>query len=1075
MHRVLILTCLTLCISYSSFSQQKTIDIQHLSVEDGLSSEVVNTIFQDSYGFMWIATANGLNRYDGHGFKHFSVENAGLTTNNISEIHEDGNQKLWLISHEKNLSDSASSEYATRILSIDVFDLRNHEIKSFAKAFVGNEPFSIKDIASIQSTENKEIWVSTKAGKIFQYEKKRFKEVFQSARQTPIEILQIEDQTIWLLGNNAELLQINRTGEILDRMPLGSGTQKTNTRVGETLWLYQPSEKKLLSPKGEKSTWVTFDLNLLNLPDTFYDSAKFGSNSSLNSNDGLIWYFGDDFFLVIDPEKQSISNLKSQMNPYLNQGKDKFNDLFFDPQNRAWISTNEGFIIATFSKGESSAHMGTQKINVPLYITSGEVLNRKTGVILDKTAKIINSGKIWLSPLEGSFELEVALLNFNKSYQNRYFYKIDGIYDDWTRMQGNSVRINELPYGDYILRIKGQEANEQAASNELSIVVTMFRPFFFRRWFLILVIICIIGAVYGIFRWRFRRLNRAKIRLQETVAERTQEILRQKEELERQAKKLNDLDVIKSRFYANISHELRTPLTLILGHIDILTKDYFEQLDEKAKSSLTISKQNSLRLLKLVEEILDLSKLEAKQLELQTRDVKFYGFIHRFSDMFRSFASQKRIDFSKDFKLSQDLTLHLDQNKLEKILSNLLTNAVKYTQNDGKITFKVDELPRKEPLNSDEPSYIRIQVSDTGRGIHSDDLPRIFERFYQSEQPDTVAEGGAGIGLAYAKELTELMDGHLTAQSVLGQGSTFTLLIPKKLAILGPTAHIENKKEQQGLLDSQSYAESHGLNEIDYSAPKPDDYENTPVVLVVEDHEQMRSFVCQVLSPFYQIKEASDGLEALKKLRKHKIDLVVSDVMMPRMDGFQLLTEIKQEGKFGDLPMVMLTARAADDDRLQALTIGVDDYLTKPFNPQELLARTKNLLKNHQKRKKATEKMKNQSEEEFVPLDQLFVQKVKDFVQAELDNPQLSVRSLAEKLVISEIQLARKLKNYTGLTPIKFIRELRLQQARELLEGQKKETIAEVMYAVGFRQAGYFAKNYAARFGKLPSEYFESN
>lgn len=704
----------------------------------------------------------------------------------------------------------------------------------------------------------------------------------------------------------------------------------------------------------------------------------------------------------------------------------------------------------------------------PVRIIRCEVFNRKTGEITDRTVETINTREIKLFPLHAIVQFELTLLHADDSRLTRYSYKLEGMDSTWHTSQNNIVRLKDLPYGDFVLRIKPHPPTGFESADDLKIAISMFRPFFLTRWFLSLLIGLVVLSVLLVFRWRLGRLKRAKTNLEKIVKERTQEIMNQKEEIESQAQKLNELDMVKSRFYANISHELRTPLTLILGHLEILMKNHLQDMEDMAQESVRISKQNSERLLEMVEEILDLSKLEAGQLRLTTKPVNLNALVHRFYDMFRSFAAQKQIELSLDFQLSQDLVLALDQNKFEKVLSNLLINAVKFTNNEGRISLKVDDwMPTGAA--SQEQSWVSIHITDSGRGIHPDDLPKVFERFYQSEHPDAVAEGGTGIGLAFAKELTELMGGILQVQSTLGEGSTFVLSIPK--TEISPNSK-EAAAEKFRLMDAPpdvSPESNKGYDELDDQSQT---FENIPVILIVEDHDQMRDFVRLALTPHYRIEEASNGQEALRTLKRHKVDLVISDVMMPRMDGFQLLGEIKKDGKFGDIPMIMLTARAADEDKLQALTTGVDDYLTKPFNPQELLARTKNLLRNYLERKKSQEKMTDVQEEAFVPIDQQFLQKVKALVNEEIANSQFSVAQMADRLSLSEVQLLRRLKNLTGLTPVQFIREVRLQRARQLLENREKETISEVMYAVGFRQTGYFAKSYAQRFGKKPSDYF---
>ena len=750
------------------------------------------------------------------------------------------------------------------------------------------------------------------------------------------------------------------------------------------------------------------------------------------------------------------------------------NSHYQDSDGKLYFGGLEGITIINptdFIKKDSLSH--------PFKITHCQVLNGKTGELTDKTLEVLHSGNLILLPHHKSFNIRFALLNYERSRQNKYAYKIEGLDKKWTPLQENSLRINALPYGNYTLHIKGQSTKGQWSRHQLSIPVIVHKPFYKKAWFVYTLIFVLCFLIYGIFYWRIQSLKQAKVRLKERVKQGTMEISLQKNKIEQQTVKLLELDKVKSRFFANISHELRTPLTLISGHIGVILKEEGATLSQKVRSALHISKQNGKRLLKMIEEILDLSKLESGQLHVHEKAVDFYPLISRLYDMFRSYSTTKQLDFSLKYELPDNLTLALDEDKFEKILGNLLSNAAKYTDTGGSILLKVDETKREKTSAEALKKAIRIQVSDTGRGIHPNDLSRIFERFYQSGQADAPTEGGTGIGLALAKELAELMGGTLRVESEWGKGSTFCFTMPKKIC---PPIDIETAAAIQNgtpiphgksTRTENAVREQMQAEEVPKKEETPKYKKQTPAILIVEDHPEMRAFTREVLEPHYRIREAFDGMDALKKLKKYKTNLVVSDVMMPRMDGFELLKQLKQDKKFGSLAMVMLTARAANEDKLQALNIGVDDYLSKPFDPEELLARVRNLLKNQLEREEWKEKIKvHDKEEAFVPRDQQFVQEVSALVHQELSNSQLIILDLAEAFHMSEAQLYRKIKSFTGLSPKQFVREIRLQEARKLLENKTMGSISEVMYTVGFQDSGYFAKRYTERFGKLPSEYF---
>lgn len=335
-------------------------------------------------------------------------------------------------------------------------------------------------------------------------------------------------------------------------------------------------------------------------------------------------------------------------------------------------------------------------------------------------------------------------------------------------------------------------------------------------------------------------------------------------------------------------------------------------------------------------------------------------------------------------------------------------------------------------------------------------MPRIFDRFYQSEQPNAKIQGGTGIGLALAKDLAELQGGVLKVESELGKGSIF------KFIFSGEPIEISDLEKRPSEINLDQL---HELLEDTVSRYSVLFEKAKPLILIVEDHVDMQAFIKRILERHFELLEAANGEEALNLLSEAKVDLVVSDVMMPKMDGFELLEVVKKEEALNGLSMIMLTARAAEEDKLFALTMGVDDYLTKPFSAAELLARIKNILENRMNRLGVEEP------DEILSADEKFVREIKGLVHENIAERILNVAYLASEMALSERQLLRRLKSATGLTPIQFIREVRLLQAKGILERKATRTVAEVSYAVGFDTTFYFTSQFAARFGKNPSEY----
>ncbi len=509
--------------------------------------------------------------------------------------------------------------------------------------------------------------------------------------------------------------------------------------------------------------------------------------------------------------------------------------------------------------------------------------------------------------------------------------------------------------------------------------------------------------------------------------------------------KLRQLDQTKSNFFANVSHELRTPLTLIIAPLENVIK---KTKNQTQKEDLELAHSNSQKLLNLVNEILDLSKLEDGKMQVSTKPVQLQILLRRTLFAFESLAKLRGISLHFENEIATDVWVELDISKVEKIINNLLSNALKYASNGDRIT-----------LAAKANQQLVIAIEDTGKGIPKTDLPRIFDRFYQSEQNTQQLQGGTGIGLALAREYARLLKGDLTVESEVGKGTIFYLQLP-----LVKTEALEmTRKTSEAIVEK----------EIAVTTFQPQVlFADKPKILVVEDNLEMSQFLVKTLSPYYRCTTALNGIEGLEKLAKNRFDLITSDVMMPEMDGFTFLQKVHERELFSHTPVIMLTARSLETDKLQGLQLGVDDYITKPFSTNELLARIDNLLKNKQEREEWQRAIKKDATAETPSLtaEQTLLKEAEALIIEQLSNSDFKVGDLAKALNYSQRQLERIIKKLTGLSPLNFIKEIRLQQARQLLESRQFSTVAEVGYEVGFADPGYFSKVYQKRFGKRPSE-----
>ncbi len=580
-------------------------------------------------------------------------------------------------------------------------------------------------------------------------------------------------------------------------------------------------------------------------------------------------------------------------------------------------------------------------------------------------------------------------------------------------------------------------------------------------------------------------------------------LARQNALIQQQAAELKSLDAAKSHFFANVSHELRTPLTLILGPIQSLLKE--GQLTEKQSRLLGMASQSGQQLQQLVNEILDLRKLEMGKMALDEKPTMLAAFFHNYFAQFESLAQRRQVDYSYDIRVGEEIAANIDPEKNRRILYNLLSNAFKFTPAGGRI----------EAGLSLQDGSLRLTVADSGPGIHPDDLPHVFDRFFQAapKAPSVPFGGGwegasgAGIGLALCREYAQLFGGTIEVDSILGQGAVFRLVYPvssvshEQLAVEKAHRSFSSRRDpvDRGREGSEQPAKS--------ERPSRVSGERKPTILVVEDNPGLQDYIRLILSEKYEVVTAENGKAALDLLAPPSppkggemhwarssplgggwegasplgalggasLGLILSDLMMPVMDGYQLLERLKSDDATRHIPVIMLTARAEASEKLKALRIGVDDYLTKPFDEEELLVRIGNLLKNRASR---LEEVPAEAEDEEPSVliseeDQQWLEAFETYVQQHLGDDTLSVPVLASRFAMSESTLLRQLKRLAGLSPVQYLKEMRLGQARQLLEHRTYNSIARVAEEVGYADARSFSRSYKNRFGKLPSDLLE--
>ncbi|MFQ5797448.1 MAG: ATP-binding protein, partial [Bacteroidota bacterium] len=725
----------------------------------------------------------------------------------------------------------------------------------------------------------------------------------------------------------------------------------------------------------------------------------------------------------------------------------------------------------------------------PLVITGFQIFNESVKISpqgetpLQKHISVTD--EIVLSHKDNVFSFEFAALDYNAPEKNQNAYMMEGFDEDWIYSGTRRfATYTNLDPGEYVFRVRG--SNNDGIWNEegTSVRIIITPPWWQTWWAYTVYVILIVAVLYGIRRFEVNRERLAHdLKLQRFEAE-----------------KLREFDQMKSRFFANISHEFRTPLTLILGPLKKLTSG---DSQGDAKEQFRMMLRNGQRLLRLINQLLDFSKLEAGRMSLQARPENIVRLLKSIVSQFASLAERERITL-RFVAPHQMITVYLDRDKLEKIMYNLLSNAVKFTPKGGKVSVSVDRSPLTKVTKGGkegEVEFVEITVADTGIGIPPDCIDKIFDRFYQVDSTHRrepapldksspteralfdkaypTGQEGTGIGLALTKELVELHSGEIHVCSQPGRGSTFIVRLPlgkeqlKKAEIAAETPEAEVVKDSvdYDLIPIEEYetpdAESYHTKEEE--TPSDD---RAPIVLVVEDSHDMRGFIREILGKAYRVREAGDGVEGFERAVEIIPDLIISDVMMPRMDGFELCHKLKTDERTSHIPVILLTARASGESKVKGLETGADDYLTKPFDARELQIRVKNLIEERRKlRERFSREVTLQPRDIAVSsMDEQFLKRVMDVIEQRMSDPDFSTDTFTKKVGMSRMQLHRKLRALTDHSTGEFIRTMRLKRAAQLLK-QHSGTVSEIAYEVGFNNLSYFARCFRDLFGQLPSDY----
>lgn len=681
----------------------------------------------------------------------------------------------------------------------------------------------------------------------------------------------------------------------------------------------------------------------------------------------------------------------------------------------------------------------------PVYVVGIEINHQKSGVVMPgNLPELLTNLK--LSHDQNNLSFEFAALDFTAPSKNRYRYRLVGLDDDWVETGTHRfAHFSHLPPGRYEFRVQANNGESAwvEAPHPITIVVL---PSWWRSKPACLCYILVLAWV----GWRAYRFQMRRIQEREQLAFE-----------QRETERVRALEQVKTNFFNNVTHEFRTPLTLIIEPLRQLIQN---PADPERNAKIRLAEKNSRRLLSLVNQLLDLAKIESGNMSLDLRQGHFEQTVQDIFETFLPLAEQKNIELT--LSASNEMqTFEFDAGKVELVLNNLISNALKFTPAGGKVTIgmRTEEREMKAGGASSlisRPSFLHLTVSDTGIGIPAGSLGKIFDRFYQMDGSRTRPGEGTGIGLALSKELAKIMGGGIEVESEVGKGSTFTFWLPMQASKNRPAP-----EAQPALTPEFFVPQTYNHHPVDIA--------ERPVALIVEDNDQLRSFIRKSIEGAWQVTEASNGDEGVKKAVELLPDLVISDVMMPKKSGYELCDELKINELTAHVPIILLTAKSAIESKLKGLRTGADDYLTKPFNTEELLARMENLV---ELRRKLREFYSRQpvttaveAGDNLSALDREFLKKFTSLLEEHLADETLGVEEFSQKMFLSRSQLHRKLKAITGRNATDFIRDYRLEQAHALLQ-KGGHLVGEVAMRVGFGNEKYFSTVFREKYGVPPSQ-----
>lgn len=1094
-----------------------------------LNNNLVKDFIEHKPGELWVASDHGginiidKKRKETKYLTHDPDLNQSISSNAIFSLYKDDEDIVWIGTHKQGINyyhqgmlrfshvrRSSSNESSLPYNDLNAFvedkygnfyigtngaGLLYHDRQKGTYRQYVHDPNNSKSIGGdvivdLKLDSDGILWIGTYMNGLSRFDGKSFQNYTHDPKDpsslSDINVWKIyEDQKkrLWIGTLRAGLNLFDKENDSFIRYPVNGPTYPLNNQ-------YISSFAEDL----DGNLWVAggYGIDIINVDTKFhhYHSALDGKSGLkgnsitelLLDNKGIMWITTSQGLNYFDKEKNKFVAFNSADG----LASDFLISLLEDCDNNFWVSSQKGLSHATINRNSSPFKINFQNFderdglqaaffnkNTALKTKAGEFIfggpngyniftsdnfnfspkevkvlftdfqlfnktveigQRKEGrSILNKS--ITNTENITLQHDENIFSLEFSALNLIHADKLSLRYKLIGFNEDWINLSEPPYRVTytNLDPGSYKLIVQPATNDGNWSQEEYAMIINISAPFWKTPIAYFLYSILAIILIY---------IGRKQILHQE------REKFKRLEE-RREARRVKELDKLKTKFFTNISHEFRTPLTLILAPIEKLYKN--SPSEEDARQFLTLQK-NAKRLLQLVNQLLDIKNIERDGLVFNPSEGDIIAFIHETVYAFADLSENKDINLQYESNVSS-MPCQFDADKLEKIIFNLLSNAFKFTPNEGEIVVKC----AFEDIDG-QFGNLSISFKDTGIGIPAKALSKIFDRYYTSETEDKILNQGSGIGLSLALEFAKIHGGDIKVASKEGEGSEFTVILKLPYQV----SKIQWTDQIQSLID----------NEVEAEADLSNTDSGNPLILLVEDNEEFRNYLSEYLSEYYQVITASNGKEGLEKAFQRLPDLIISDLMMPQMNGVTLCQHIKKDIKTSHIPVILLTARNSEEKHLEGLDSGCNLYITKPFNFDILLSSIRNLLSDRERLQKHYRKIisVNTSEHEIESLDDQLIQKAIKVVENHLEDPEFSVEQMSKELGMSRGQLYKKLSSLTAKSPVEFIRLIRLQRAAQLL-GKSQLTIAEIAYKVGYNNAKYFSKHFKESYGVLPSAY----